>query len=240
MRSVKFLCAVALLTCILSPAPSAMAGSWWLYDEFHAGSISLTMDPMSELTGQGDWSSPGSSIAWAVWKVNPDDSWHYEYHVSVPAGDISHFILEMSLDVSLADIENPTASVEGWNPEEDLELGFFSSDNGNPNMPGTMFGLKFEGLDATEVTLGFDVARSPTGGDAYLKGGSNNQLWNSGFLPEEAPGLGLPGDPELNKIVNMANHILVPDPVAPEPATILGAFGGLCFLGAYIRRRRTA
>jgi hypothetical protein len=105
----------------------------------------------------------------------------------------------------------------------------------NPSMPADVYGVKFsigdEGVaepQYTNIIISFDSDRDPIWGDFYAKcgkvGGTQNTIWNEGFLiadPLVAPSDG-----------SVLNHILVPDTI-PEPTTIM-----LLGLGGFIAGRK--
>ncbi len=178
--------------------------------------------------GQKGWEP--ATIAWNV-SLNPDQTWRYEYTLSVFRADISHWILEVSPTFTLADIQNLNVTQGGYGA---LELNTFAPQQGNPLMPDSVRGIKFDDAFGEVVQFSFDSPRSPVWGDIYVKGGmaggSQNALWNSGFA---AP------DPIIPVHSGSANgHIIVPNShvVIPEPTTLAAiAGGGLVLL---MRRRR--
>ncbi|MFI4911220.1 MAG: PEP-CTERM sorting domain-containing protein [Sedimentisphaeraceae bacterium JB056] len=171
-------------------------------------------------TGINDWTP--ARIDWEV-TDNGNSTWHYEYTLSVYGADVSHFILETSETFTESNIFNLSA------PGTGVELGTFVPDSGNPSMPGSVYGIKFDSTSGTEVTISFDSDRDPVWGDFYAKcgntGGTQNTVWNEGFLTTDPISAATDG--------TLSNHILVPDTV-PEPATLaLLGLGGML-----IRRRR--
>ena len=180
------------------------------------------------------WDSPDTVIGWDVTQVS--GGWHYQYDVTVPAKDFSHFILETSERATITDLVG--ASFDGpqlWSP----------SDPGasNPELPGDIFGIKFTPtVDETHFVWEFDSVRSPVWGDFYAKDGSEGTgpsphtdvvMWNKGFL------LADPADAPANGSID--NKILRPDTVtngSPELSTwMLLACSGI--VGLVIRRRKT-
>jgi len=165
------------------------------------------------------------TMTWAVSR-NADMSWRYEYELSVDGTDISHIIIEASENFTSEDI---------FNCSEYYEVKWYSPGNSDPNMPGDVYGIKFDDLSGGTERIIFDSWRAPVWGDFYAKGGkkcgSASAAWNTGFTdpdPDVVPSSG-----------SQYSHILVPDTVTepiPEPATVtlLGLGIGL----AYIRRRR--
>jgi len=189
------------------------------------------------LNGTGFWVTDNGNQNWfpaaLSWEVtqNVDQTWHYEYTLNVFQADVSHFLLETSPSFGSSNLIDPVY------PGTSFEIHSFTEQNGNPYMPGGAYGVKFEiGDEAvaepqyTNITISFDSDRDPVWGDFYAKcgavGGTQNTVWNEGFL--DADPLAGPGDGSV------LNHVLVPDTV-PEPATaLLMCLGGL----ALLRKRR--
>ena len=180
---------------------------------------SLTSDD-GGLTGVGVWADPGSTLSWTV-QQNLDYSWNYEYTLTVASKDISHIIFEVSDAFTADDFSNASHG--------NSAVGDYGTDNGNPDIPSTMHGLKFDETEGTTLTISFDSIRVPVWGDFYAKNGNQAgdtvQLWNTGLTasdtdPTDAPASG-----------TVSNHVLVPDTYVPEPVTMsFLALGGLALL----------
>jgi len=187
----------------------------------YVGSIS-TAD--GSLTGTGVWvSGNGSTLSWEI--SQEVGYWHYKYNLVVPEKQISHMIIEVSCNFTCADAFNKSGAFDH------TEVGCFSACNGNPGMPGFMKGLKFDDIDDNiiNLTVEFNSRRIPVWGDFYSKDGKsyciNNAVWNTGFCLD---------DPEISAHNGSeANHILVPDTIIPEPATI-----AILGLGSLLLRRK--
>ena len=214
----KITLSLCVLGVLVGFAPTAWGG--------YTGSLS-TAD--GGLDGTGDWISGTSTIEWSVTQ-NGDQSWHYEYTLTVPgeASGISHFILEVSESFSEAHIFNASGPFSGM--EIKTHIG---NSPGNPNMPEDMYGIKFDDTLGTTLQFTFDAWRMPVWGDFYSKGGGGqitDEIWNAGFgNPDSDPTVGASDG-------SVDNHILVPDSYTPEPASLL-----LLVLGSLglVRRKRT-
>lgn len=187
----------------------------------------------SGILGTGAWITPGQT--WLEWSVtqNPDDSWHYSYLFGHPDGETSHFILEVSPTFTDNDIFDETGDFLG------IELGLFEGGPSNPEMPGSVYGIKFDDAWGTTTGISFNSWREPMWGDFYAKNGTTpgtdmwNTAWNAGFT-----------DPDpIAPIQDGAymGHLLVPDtdgppPPVPEPSTMLLLGSGL--LGSIVALRK--
>lgn len=196
----------------------------------------LTAAYTGSLTGSGggivatqSWNSPATTFSWDV--SQQGNYWFYEYTFSVPAKDISHLILETSTNIGPNDIFNESYA---FDPAKLYTPG--GDGKSNPNLPGNIFGVKFDELTDTSFSFSFYSTRVPMLGDFYAKDGRDGGLdvtaWNSGFgtLPAGAT---LATAAQYGKIV-------VPDTltIIPAPGAVLLAGIGTTLVG-WLRRRRS-
>jgi len=208
---------LAISLCFASPA-AAFAGS-------------LSSADLS-IYGTGNWIMTGpTQIEWSVFQ-NPDNSWHYSYLFSHPAGETSHFILETSTNFTRDDFLNPAGDYGS------TDIGWHDQSPGNPNLPSPIYGIKFDDTWGLNSLFEFDSYRVPVWGDFYAKNGQAggfgpNTAWNAGFGMADTDPIAPPADGTIE------NHILVPDtqlvPI-PEPTTLLLVGAGL--ISAFVVRRR--
>ncbi len=205
---------VVMVMLLASIAPSAI---------IYHGSLTSTPDNLGPIQGQEDWINPGpTSLEW--WVTDNDSTWHYKYLLTVPESttDVSHFTISVSDLFAAENLFNATGNFAK------TEIGDFDQDNGNPNIPAPLHGLKFDDAFGTTVTIEFDSDRVAVWGDVYAKGGGNpaNEVWNAGIaLPD-------PLDPPADGSIDY--HVLVPDSVTPAPA----ALALLALAGPVVIRRR--
>ncbi len=185
------------------------------------------------LIGTGGWVDDPDDDVTLSWTVtqNPDLSWHYQYVFDSTdiQGDISHLVIETSGIFTANDIFNDTPGVDGGGPDS------HGAANGNPNIPQTIFGVKFQNPSTSVMTVNFDSPRDPVWGDIFAKGGSKaGELWNAGLTSTDTDPLAPPQNGPV------AHHALVPDTTIAMVATPNALL--LCGVGAmgagYLRRRR--
>jgi hypothetical protein len=206
----------------------------------YTGSISTPTD----LVLGGEWLT--GSLSWIV-TDNMNGTWNYSYTFShLPADpETSHYTFEISANVNSVDL---FTNVQGNFTSYELGQG---GGNSNPNIPGDFTNaLKFNFNDPGDATVSFDIARDPTWGDFYSKGGNNQNLgtaWNSGFVAGDANDpLDAPSDgPHIND--SGLAHILVPDSVTgggignaelPEAASLIVWSLLMGAVGLVAQRRR--
>ena len=208
MRYANLLLVLVCAGVFCSPAPANL----------YEGSLSSAD---GGLLGTGIWVNDSGKSGWApalfTWSVsqNPDFTWHYEYTLSVSKGEVSHFLLETSESFTVDDvIGTPVGDFASWS------VGVFGSEgNSNPNIPGQLYGIKFDDAWDLQFEINFDSTRVPVWGNFYSKdgkaGGTENTLWNAGF------GTPVPTTPPSEGI--QPGFVLVPDTVSnvPEPATLV-------------------
>lgn len=184
-----------------------------------AGTGIWVVQPDSE--HYSDWVP--ATISWSICPVS--GIWHYRYEFVVYRTAISHFILQVSPTFTPSDILNPTGSFGSF------EIGTYSPDGfgkSNSYLPQSIYGVKFDDVDATELIIDFYSPRAPVYGSFYARGGfvggQWNTAWNRGLTSPES-GAWIP----------------VPDtcptcPSVPEP-TSSTVFGAL-LLGTWFIRRK--
>ncbi len=183
----------------------------------------------------GRWAETSNNGIEVQWEINFDGSlYDYTYSFQGAGGsplspDISHWILEVSDPSVPGDFIDPSVSFSGDSP------GTFVERQGNPDMPDTIYGLKFEtkGKKDSSFTYAFQTAREPVWGDLYIKDGKKGRqafttAWNTGFGE----------DPDLNTS-DFDPWIPRPDggtTAVPIPASVFLLGGGL--LALVVARRR--
>jgi hypothetical protein len=151
--------------------------------------------PGSELIGRGidtsagiaataAWATGGASLSWNIVAVTGGYQYSYVWTGSVK--DLSHIILEVSSNTIASDFWGYTTNPESGDPKTYTAT---SDGKSNPNLPGPIYGLKFEPCsDSTSFSFSFISDRAPMWGNFYAKDGKDQNgtidvtAWNTGFL----------------------------------------------------------
>ena len=221
---------------------------------------SLTYTPPGPATSSDGLAVGPSNLQWITytigifWTVTDTDNtyathpWKYTYtfgHDGSQAG-ISHVIIETSPTFN-------ASSMVGLTGASFSALGLQFSNGGNPNMPEYIYGLKVDPLTSPEMSMTFSFYsdRAPVWGDFYARCGGKlggiNYAYNynntdgveNGFLNPDAITTNIDDIDPLAAATNgsLNFHILRPDSVVPEPATLsLMSLAGV----ALLRRRKSA
>ncbi|HOM71344.1 MAG TPA: PEP-CTERM sorting domain-containing protein [Armatimonadota bacterium] len=189
------------------------------------------------LDGTGsDWVN--AVFGWNV-SQNKDGSWHYAYNFNTYSKkDISNLTFEVSKGFSRNDIYNWKV-LDGYVGSYSME----TQPEGKWDCPGSIYGIKLDGVSGTKLAFSFDSYRAPAWGDFYAKGGISkngedsktfNTVWNAGLTKNDS-------DPDAAPKSGSVNyHILRPDTAVPEPGTVVAAITMLSSAGLFFRRRKTA
>jgi hypothetical protein len=208
-----------------------------------------------------------------TWTVNDLGSgvWEYIYELTQADGDpldpgaVSHGIIEISPNATKDDFWNFKADGVAFSEVAIDDFGPGTHGNSNPNIPGTIHGLKLDQGDGTIYS--FLSSKAPMWGDFYAKDGSaakkeeddhgddhgseedkpKNAAWNADFLEEDptaGPQDGLLSDGHggyIYKILrpdttNGGGHH---DPEVPEPATLALVTLGLA-AATYPKRKKSS
>jgi hypothetical protein len=219
---------------------------------------SRTTPDTSGVVAADGWAaaSGGFKVSWVITQQGTNSyftgtNYLYQYTFSNADGttpttpNISHLLLETSGNFTLADIK--AATIDGiaatlTGPTTfDGQVGSASGpgdNNGNPNLPGDLFGIKLESTADSKTVFAFYSDRAPMWGDFYVKDGAPGTdhiiatAWNTGFGT----------NPDINTpSADFYKWIAVPDTKpggVPVPPTVWLMGSGLVGLGLMGWRRR--
>jgi hypothetical protein len=193
-----------------------------------------TLSTPGDIVGTGYWTTTGpTQIAWSAAQM-ADGSWRYIYVLDVPGATLERLLVEVSSDFTTDDVRNVSGDFTSY----DL-VTLTPPDGSNPNLPGPIHALQFDGAATNSAAVMFDSPRAPAWGDFYAQNGTTfnppgviNSAWNAGFtLPDPTVP---PADGPLDQ------HILVPDSstLVPDASTAMLASIGIVPVLAAMRRRR--
>lgn len=181
------------------------------------------------LFATGGWAEgSGSTLSWTASDEDPSSNyWTYTYTFTVPQKEISHVIIQVSDDFLDSNIKgiSPVGAV--------TELGLYDESNGNPGMPSSIHGLKWDNLSGLTYTFSITTDKAPMWGNFYAKDGVDNGIevhaFNTGFGTDPDQGSPWANGP----LIDGTNAwLLVPDTQVPIPASVLLLGSGLIgFIG---------
>lgn len=181
--------------------------------------------------GWGDATGGYFKIFWVIdYNTSYPKPYKYEYTLDIPdyGGGLSHFIIEVSRDTTRDDF---------W-PDPGDELKMHKEQQGNPDMPSDLYGIKIDASGQTGIqTYIIYSDRAPMWGDLYAKngvlGGTGIDIYayNFGFDLEPA-----------SSDLTFNDWIVVPDTetVIPEPATLILMFLGMIGLAGVGLKKRSS
>lgn len=179
------------------------------------------------------WDKISTSLRYQVDNVGGAYPWQYTYTWTTGTEQkaLSHIVIEVSASATAADFTGLAGA----------ELGSHGESNGNPGIPSTIYGLKWDTTgDPTTLTVSFLSKRAPTWGDFFAKDGDISKkdvyAYNAGLSAADTD-----PDPSVYALTldpSVTKHILVPDTritISDSGATLVLLGCGLLALGTFRR-----
>jgi len=210
-RSILFAAA-----CLCAPAMAAVYNTAVGASNFTG---TRTTDSASANYGLGYAAYSGTGFSATIsWSITPiSGGFHYEYTFDTPTGTgqnwnaLSHFVLDLSDDCTSTSpcFQNLMISYDGEDPvSASGAFGTYDSSNGNPQMPGSIIGVKFAQGDLP-VMFEFDSNRIPVWGDFYAKQGNPAATGNPNGFGVWNLGLGNHGSTDIFDFIARPDTVVV-------------------------------
>ncbi len=173
----------------------------------------------------GDGDIEDTTLEWAITLSQDGTYYEYKYTFTTASGDaqaLSHFILQVSLDFDVEDVENDFENLTTYSLDEDDPKLYEDSPSGRD-----IFGIKFDtdGTDGDTV-LTFNSRRNPMWGNFYAKDGTGDIPGSDPVIKEQAIA--------YNTVLDT---VAVPDTsYVPVPGAVLLGILGLGVAGIKLRK----
>lgn len=175
---------VALILILLSG--NAFAAAW-----VGPNSGSVKVGDTGVFFGGGSWADTVTP-AELSWDISLDSGLYtyiYNFNLNANEGGISHWILELSEDITDANtFEIISATGTEDNDSPTLWGGpTGAGSSGNPGLTEDIFGIKYNTSEIFSMSIEILTSRVPMEGDFYAKdgnaGGDTNFFWADGVIP---------------------------------------------------------
>jgi hypothetical protein len=189
-----------------------------------------TEGTIAGLVGSGLWITPGPTMI--SWNVIQDTAgfWNYTYTFGDPPPIPTSVIVQCSRGLSSGSFLDVLGDFASYG------VGQFDPGPSYPGLPGSIYGIKFDGVTDINAVVHFHCWSAPVWGNGYGMdgnlGGADNYVYNSTFLDPQ------PTEPPSNGSVR--NHLLTPDSPIPDASTLVLACCGAAPALVFRRRRSGA
>jgi hypothetical protein len=180
MHTLNKISSAVLLAGVVATAPATARAD---YIEVANDTLSWSDGEIIAAPGTS-WAGDGTNLEYTVYFDDVSETWKYTYEWSADRKSLSHIIFSLTEngDLGAFDYDDFLDGTEGG------EIKYYGPDDrSNPDIPGDMYGIKFDTYDDS-LSAYFEIVtdRGPMWGDFYAKDGVEMVATDNGYTTSPA------------------------------------------------------